>query len=68
MQKGHTHRLKIRCSDKNFDPNLLTWVSNNEKVVSVDNKGNVTAKSTGTAEVGLCLGNTIVDKIKITVK
>lgn len=68
LQKGHTHRLKIRCSDKNFDSNLLTWVSNNEKVVSVDNKGNVTAKSTGTAEVGLCLGNTIVDKIKITVK
>ena len=68
LQKGQTHKLKIRCSDKNFNHNLLTWVSNDEKVVSVDKKGNITAISTGTAEVGLCLGNTIVDSIKITVK
>jgi hypothetical protein len=70
LQKGQTHKLNIRCtrSDKNYDLNLLTWVSNDEKVVSVDKKGNVTAISTGTAEVVLCLGNTIVDTIKITVK
>lgn len=67
LKKGQTHKLNIRCSDKKI-LDLLTWVSYDEKVVSVDKKGNVTALSTGTTEVGLFFGNIIVDKIKITVK
>lgn len=68
MQVEQTHKLKIKCSDENFDISLLSWRSSNEDVVRVDNLGNVSAKSKGSAEIGLYLGNKKVDTINITVK
>ena len=68
MQVNQTHKLNIKCSDDNFDISVLSWRSNNEDVAKVDENGIVSAKSKGTADIGLYLGNKMVDSIKITVK
>ena len=68
MKVEQTHKLKIKCSDNKFDISLLSWKSSNEEVAQVDEKGNVSSKSKGTADIGLYFGNRKVDSIKITVK
>lgn len=68
MKEQQTHQFKIKCSNKTFDISLLSWSSSNEDVAQVDNKGNVSAKSKGTTDIGLYLGDKKVDSIKITVK
>ena len=68
MRVGQNHRFNIKCVDNSCDLSGLTWISSDENVVQVDDKGNAIAKSKGVAELHLYLRNMSVDKIKITVK
>ena len=46
---GNSEQLLTQISPSTADEKGVTWVSSNEKIASVDNYGNVTAKKTGEA-------------------
>lgn len=51
MYVGQKARLTYTLSPDNASNKIVTWTSSNSKVVSVDNKGNVTAKGAGSATI-----------------
>ena len=67
LQVGQNHSFNIKCSDRNFDKSKLSWVSKDNSIVLVDQKGRIKAISQGKTEICLCLGDKVKDKIIINV-
>lgn len=67
LQVGQTHSLSIKCSDPNFDKSKLSWVSKDNSIVQVDEKGRIKALSLVKTEVCLCIEDKVEDKIIINV-
>ncbi|MDU4117877.1 MAG: type I pullulanase [Clostridium perfringens] len=51
LKKGEKYVLKAEISPKDATNKEVTWISSNPKVVSVDENGNIEAKSSGEAEI-----------------
>lgn len=51
LKKGESYTLKAKISPKDATNQDVTWSSSNSKVVSVDENGNIEAKSSGEAEI-----------------
>ena len=51
LKKGEKYTLKAEISPKDATNKEVTWISSNPKVVSVDENGNIEAKSSGEAEI-----------------
>lgn len=49
--------VTVGPEDAQYDAATMTWSSDNEAVVTVDNNGNITGKSKGTANVTVRLGS-----------
>lgn len=68
LNLGQVVALKIKCSDDDFDLHQLQWMSKDESIVTVDQKGKVTSIAEGKTDVCICLGDKVLDSIIITVK
>ena len=51
LEEGATEQLKATITPSDATYRNVTWTSSNDSVASVDNSGNVTAKSIGTAVI-----------------
>lgn len=51
IEKNKSTQLSVKVLPSNAVNNKLNWKSSNTKVVSVDNKGRITAKKVGTARI-----------------
>lgn len=51
LEEGATEQLKATITPSDATYRTVTWTSSNDSVASVDNSGNVTAKSIGTAVI-----------------
>ena len=65
---GQTIKLRLKCADENFDMQQLQWESKDESIVTVDREGKITPIEEGTTDVCICLGDMVLDSIKIIVK
>ncbi|MDD6224229.1 MAG: Ig-like domain-containing protein [bacterium] len=59
LEKGTSQTLSVSHKPSNAQLTTLTWTSNNTKVATVNNSGNITAVGTGTAKITVkdSLGN-----------
>lgn len=67
LQVGQTHPLNINFLVHNIDKSKISWVSKDNSIVQVDQKGRIKALSPGKTEVCLCLEDQVKDKIIINV-
>ena len=65
---GETAVIKASVLPATLDDKTVSWRTSNSKIISVNNKGNVTAKGLGTAWVTASLSNGIETSCRITVK
>ena len=67
MQVGDKAILKATISPTNATNKTVTWASSDTKIVTVDQKGNITAKGVGTATITVKTSNGKTATSKITV-
>ena len=64
---GESERLKVAISPSNATEKKLYWSTSNEKVVTVDNNGNVKAIGTGTAYITVRSASNVSANCMVTV-
>ncbi len=64
---GDSHKVPYKIEPINSIHNELQWTSSDEGVVSVDNEGNIYARSLGSATVSAKTCNNIVSTIQVSV-
>lgn len=58
--------ITVGPEDAQYDPATMTFSSDNEAVVTVDNEGNITGKSKGTANITVTVGS-VTKSVPVTV-
>ena len=67
LNKGETATLKLTITPEDASGDAINWISTNEKVVTVDNNGTITAVGGGTAKVKAIASNGKAVACKVTV-
>lgn len=67
VEKGKKINLPLTVSPTNGDINNILWKSTDESVAAVDNKGQVSAKKTGTTIIIACTENRCMDACIVNV-
>lgn len=67
LQLGKSYRLKSKVSPKKATYKKLNWKSSNDKIISVNDNGVITANSVGNATISCTSKNKIKDKLTIKV-
>lgn len=67
INKGKTHKLSYNVVPANSTDQSITWSSDNESVVTVDQQGNINAVELGTANIVITSSNGITAKCVINV-
>ena len=67
IKVGETINLKYSVSPENASTDKLTWSSSDNNIIDVDNRGNITGISEGTATITLSSENNVSSKIDIIV-
>ena len=68
LVKGETFTIPVVFTPENADNKTLTWTSNNESAVTVDNTGKLTAVNAGTATITARMAdNSLAKELKFTV-
>lgn len=68
LKVGAKEVLKYTVLPENASIDNVKWTSSNEEVISVDTRGNINAKSVGTATVTVTAFNNISDSVNIEVE
>lgn len=67
MKPGETRKLSAALEPENATFRILSWISSNPAVATVDNDGNVTAVSPGHAHISATAHNGSTDSVMVTV-